>query len=79
MRIPAVPGDLAHLRNMDEVIFLYCYPDKVTDELIAEIRDNDRILKYIDLPMQHISDPMLRAMNRHGDYFIMVNLMNFKL
>jgi ribosomal protein S12 methylthiotransferase len=46
---------------------LYCYPDKVTDELIAEIRDNDRILKYIDLPLQHISDRMLSAMNRHGD------------
>ena len=46
---------------------LYCYPDKVTDELIAEIRDNPRILKYIDLPMQHISDHMLSAMNRHGD------------
>ena len=46
---------------------LYCYPDKVTDELIAEMRDNPRILKYIDLPMQHISDHMLKAMNRHGD------------
>ena len=46
---------------------LYCYPDKVTDELIAEIRDNPRILKYIDLPIQHISDHMLTAMNRHGD------------
>ncbi len=46
---------------------LYCYPDKVTDELIAEMRDNPRILKYIDLPMQHISDHMLAAMNRHGD------------
>ncbi len=46
---------------------LYCYPDKVTDELIAEIRDNPRILKYIDLPMQHISNHMLSAMNRHGD------------
>ncbi len=46
---------------------LYCYPDKVTDELIAEIRDNPRILKYIDLPLQHISDNMLTAMNRHGD------------
>ncbi|MBQ2735274.1 MAG: 30S ribosomal protein S12 methylthiotransferase RimO [Clostridia bacterium] len=46
---------------------LYCYPDKITDELIAEIRDNDRILKYIDLPLQHISDHMLTAMNRHGD------------
>ncbi|MBQ8310140.1 MAG: 30S ribosomal protein S12 methylthiotransferase RimO [Clostridia bacterium] len=46
---------------------LYCYPDKITDELIAEMRDNPRILKYIDLPLQHISDRMLTAMNRHGD------------
>ena len=49
------------------VRLLYCYPDKITDELIAEIRDNPRILKYIDLPIQHISDNMLKAMNRHGD------------
>ena len=46
---------------------LYCYPDKITDELIAELRDNPRLLKYIDLPIQHISDNMLKAMNRHGD------------
>ncbi|MEE0970367.1 MAG: 30S ribosomal protein S12 methylthiotransferase RimO [Clostridia bacterium] len=46
---------------------LYCYPDKITDELIAEIRDNDRIVKYIDLPLQHISDSVLCRMNRHGD------------
>ncbi len=46
---------------------LYCYPDKITDELIAEMRDNDRVVKYIDLPIQHISDGVLRRMNRHGD------------
>ena len=46
---------------------LYCYPDKVTDELVSEIRDDPRVLKYIDMPLQHISDRMLRAMNRHGD------------
>ncbi len=46
---------------------LYCYPDKITDDLIAELRDNPRILKYIDLPLQHISDHMLASMNRHGD------------
>lgn len=49
------------------VRLLYCYPDKITDELVAEIRDNPRILKYIDLPLQHVSDRMLSAMNRHGD------------
>ncbi len=46
---------------------LYCYPDKITDELIKEIRDNDRIVKYIDMPLQHISDKILKRMNRHGD------------
>ena len=45
---------------------LYCYPDKITDELIAEIRDNPRVVKYIDLPIQHISDSVLQRMNRHG-------------
>ena len=45
---------------------LYCYPDKITDELIAEMRDNDRVCKYIDLPMQHIADGVLKKMNRHG-------------
>ena len=46
---------------------LYCYPDKITDELVNEIANNDRVVKYIDLPIQHISDNMLKAMNRHGD------------
>ncbi len=46
---------------------LYCYPDKITDDLITEMRDNPRILKYLDMPLQHVSDRMLTAMNRHGD------------
>lgn len=46
---------------------LYCYPDKITDELIAQLRDNDRVVKYIDIPLQHIADPVLKRMNRHGD------------
>lgn len=45
---------------------LYCYPDKITDELIAEMRDNPRLLSYLDLPIQHINEDILRRMNRHG-------------
>ncbi len=45
---------------------LYCYPDKITDELITELRDNPRLLKYMDIPIQHISDSVLARMNRHG-------------
>ena len=45
---------------------LYCYPDKITDELIDEMRDNPRLLSYMDIPVQHISDSVLTRMNRHG-------------
>ncbi len=46
---------------------LYCYPDKITDGLIEEMRNNPRLLSYMDIPIQHISDKVLKAMNRHGD------------
>ncbi|MCQ2386657.1 MAG: 30S ribosomal protein S12 methylthiotransferase RimO, partial [Clostridia bacterium] len=46
---------------------LYCYPDKITDELISELRNNPRLVKYMDVPIQHISDDVLKRMNRHGD------------
>ena len=45
---------------------LYCYPDKITDELIEEMRTNERLLPYMDIPIQHISDKILSRMNRHG-------------
>ena len=53
--------------NIPWIRVLYCYPDKITDELIEEFKTNPRLLKYIDLPLQHISDRMLKAMNRHGN------------
>ena len=46
---------------------LYCYPDKITDDLIGELKSNPRLVKYMDIPVQHISDGVLRRMNRHGD------------
>lgn len=45
---------------------LYCYPDKITDELVEELKTNDRLVKYMDIPIQHISEDVLRRMNRHG-------------
>jgi len=46
---------------------LYCYPDKITDGLIEELRTNPRLVKYMDIPVQHISDSVLERMNRHGN------------
>ena len=53
--------------NIPWIRLLYLYPDKITDELIAEMRDNPRVIKYADVPVQHISDKVLERMNRHGD------------
>ena len=44
-----------------------CYPDKITDELIEVMAKYDSVAKYIDLPIQHIDDKVLKDMNRHGD------------
>lgn len=46
---------------------LYCYPDKITNELLHEFASNPRLIPYLDLPVQHISDSVLARMNRHGD------------
>ena len=66
-KLAALLSKITEETSIPWIRLLYCYPDKITDELIAEMRDNPRILKYIDLPIQHISDHMLTAMNRHGD------------
>ena len=44
----------------------YLYPDQFDDELINEIACNDKIVKYLDIPIQHINNEILRRMNRHG-------------
>lgn len=44
----------------------YLYPDQFDDELIEEISSNDKIVKYLDIPIQHINDTILKRMNRRG-------------
>ena len=65
--LPELIRGITDATNIPWIRLLYCYPDKITDELVAEIRDNPRVVKYIDIPIQHISDDVLRRMNRHGN------------
>ncbi len=58
--------NLTALVNINSVRLLYCYPDMIDDELIAEIRDNKKIIKYLDIPLQHSEDRILKLMNRKG-------------
>ncbi|MBQ8291669.1 MAG: radical SAM protein [Clostridia bacterium] len=57
---------ISALENVRKIRLLYCYPDVISDELIEEIASNDKILKYIDIPMQHTEDRVLKLMNRKG-------------
>ena len=43
--------------------FLYAYPETITDELIEVVKNNDKICKYFDMPIQHISNTVLKRMN----------------
>lgn len=55
---------------------LYCYPDRLTDELIDTIANEDKIVKYIDLPLQHCNGSVLKRMNRHGNLETLTALIN---
>ncbi|MGN1061389.1 MAG: 30S ribosomal protein S12 methylthiotransferase RimO [Candidatus Coproplasma sp.] len=57
---------LTILVNIKSVRLLYCYPDMIDDALIEEIRDNPKIIKYLDMPLQHSEDRVLKLMNRRG-------------
>lgn len=56
--------NLTTLVNINSVRLLYCYPDMIDDELISEIRDNPKIVKYLDIPLQHSENRILKLMNR---------------
>ena len=63
----ALDSLIEEISRIDEIKWirvLYCYPDRITDGLIEEFKTNDKLLKYIDMPIQHINDDILSAMNR---------------
>lgn len=58
---------LCKIEKLRWIRVLYCYPDNITDELIDTIAEEEKIVKYIDLPLQHSNGRVLKAMNRRGD------------
>ena len=66
-KLPELLRRLTEETTIPWIRIFYCYPDRITDELIAEIRDNPRVLPYLDMPIQHISDAVLKKMNRGGN------------
>ena len=56
--------NLSKIEGIKWIRLLYCYPELVDDELINEIKNNSKVVKYIDLPLQHINNNILKLMNR---------------
>lgn len=58
---------LCKIEGIKWIRFLYSYPETITDELIQVVKNNDKICKYFDIPIQHISDSVLKRMNRKSN------------
>ena len=58
---------IAEIDSIKWIRFLYAYPETITDDLIKLVKENDKICKYFDIPIQHISDRVLKMMNRQSD------------
>lgn len=56
--------ELSQIDGIEWIRLLYCYPDRITNSLIDEIASNPKVVKYLDIPIQHISTPVLKRMNR---------------
>lgn len=64
--LAALCRELAKIEGIEWIRLHYLYPDQFDDELIEEIASNDKIVKYLDIPIQHINDSILKSMNRRG-------------
>lgn len=65
--LPELLTRLSDIEGIEWIRLLYCYPDRVTDELLDVIASRKNICKYMDIPLQHANGEVLRAMNRTGD------------
>jgi len=66
-RLPELLRTLSRIDGVELLRILYAYPDGIEPDLVAEMASNPKIAKYLDIPVQHASDEVLRLMNRRGD------------
>ena len=66
LRLPQLLRKLCRISGIRWIRLMYCYEDRITDELIKTIAEEEKICNYLDIPLQHASDRVLRAMNRRS-------------
>ncbi len=66
-RLAELLSELSKIQRIKWIRFLYAYPESITDELIEIVKNNDKICNYFDIPIQHISNQILKRMNRKSN------------
>lgn len=66
-KLAALLRELCKIEKLQWIRVHYCYPDEITDELIDAIASEPKIVKYLDIPIQHVNDGILKRMNRRGN------------
>lgn len=74
--LPRLLKELCKVDGIEWIRLLYCYPDRIDDELIDLIAKEDKILKYIDVPLQHCNERILKSMNRRGSFDLLSELIS---
>lgn len=67
LALPDLLNELCKIDKFKWIRILYAYPERITDELIDCIANQEKIVKYLDIPLQHCDGGLLKRMNRHGD------------
>ena len=74
-KLPELLEKLCGIDGLKWIRVLYCYPERITDELLEVIANQEKIVKYMDIPIQHCNGEILKRMNRRGDRQFLTELM----
>ena len=74
--LPKLLKELAKIDKIEWIRILYCYPEEITDELIETMKEEPKICRYLDLPIQHASDRILQLMGRRTNQKDLMNIIS---
>lgn len=73
-KLPELLRELCKIDGLRWIRTLYCYPEKITDELLETIASEEKLVKYLEIPIQHCDGTLLKSMNRWGSEEELKNL-----
>ena len=75
-KLPELLRELCKIDGLKWIRTLYCYPERITDKLIEVLKEEEKLVKYLDIPIQHCNDQVLKRMNRKSDKESIIRVIN---